>query len=220
MFEAETFWSAIGHQLRCPSGRAGLLTGQAMRLVNKEPNRLAVNALKIEPADTVLELGFGPGSAIQAMAAAAYQGLVLGIDRSPEMLAQATRRNKHAIREGRVQLFLGRFDELPWPAGSIGKVLAVNVVYFFQKDDREIREARRVLRPGGLIAIYATDEATMSRWRFAGSDTHALYSEGELRALLLSGGFNTEEVSIRSVTLAFGIGGLLALAQKTSETAS
>jgi len=210
----ESFWSGIGHQLKCPSGRAGRLTGQVMTLVNKEPNRLAINALGIEPADQVLELGFGPGSAVRAMAAAAHSGHVLGIDRSPEMLAQASRRNRRAIEQGRVELRLGRFNALPWASGTVDKILAANVVYFFSRNADEVCEARRVLRPGGLMAIYATDRATMSHWKFSGPDTHTLYDRAELQDLILRGGFRAEEVSIRAVPLAFGINGLLALARK------
>ncbi len=211
------FWNGIGHQLKSPSGRAGRLTGQVMTVVNREPNRLAVEALHIRQADTVLELGFGPGSAIKAVAAAACKGLVLGIDSSPEMLAQATRRNRRAIEEQRVQLRLGRFDALPWLSESAGKILAVNVIYFFSKSGDEIREARRVLKPGGLLAIYATHKETMRHWKFSGPDTHTLYDETELSALLLRGGFRQEDVSVRRVKLALGIHGLLALAQRAPE---
>jgi ubiquinone/menaquinone biosynthesis C-methylase UbiE len=208
------FWSGIGHQLKCPSGRAGQLTGLIMTVVNKEPNRLAIDALRIEPPDKVLELGFGPGSAVKAMAARAREGLVFGIDRSPEMLAQASRRNRGSIEQGRVQLRLGSFDALPWPSETVDKILAINVAYFFNSNADEVREARRVLRPGGHMAIYATDRATMSHWKFSGPDTHALYNEAELKAFMLRGGFRAEELSIRAVILAFGIRGLLALARK------
>ena len=220
MTAVANFWSGIGHQLKNPSGRAGRLTGQVMTVVNREPNRLAIEALQIGPADTVLELGFGPGVAIRTVAAAACQGLVLGIDSSPEMLAQASRRNRRAIEEKRVQLRLGRFDALPWPSESADKILAVNVVYFFSESGDEIHEARRVLKPGGALAIYATHKETMRHWKFSGPDTHTLYDEAGLVALLLRGGFRRDEVFVRRVELAFGIHGLLVLARKNEPKSS
>jgi ubiquinone/menaquinone biosynthesis C-methylase UbiE len=214
MSTGEGIWSGIGHQLKRPSGRAGWLTGCLMTVINREPNRLAIEALRIQPEDTVLELGFGPGSAIRTAAKAASRGLVLGVDASPEMLAQAARKNRRAIGEKRVQLRLGTFGALPWLAGSIDKILAVNVAYFFSREGDEVREARRVLKPGGLLAIYATHRETMQHWKFSGPDTHTLYDETELSALLLRGGFCQEEVLIRRAKLAFGIQGILVLARK------
>ena len=71
----------------------------------------------------VLELGFGPGYAIKTLASLAAHGCVLGIDASPEMLAQATRLNARAIRQGQVKLRLGDFGHLPWPTNTIDKIL-------------------------------------------------------------------------------------------------
>ncbi|HWJ17791.1 MAG TPA: class I SAM-dependent methyltransferase, partial [Geobacterales bacterium] len=144
----------------------------------------------------------------------ARQGLVLGVDRSPEMLELASRRNRRQIVEGRVQLRLASFGELPWTSDTIDSILAVNVAYFFSPDAREIREARRVLKPGGQMAVYVTDKSTMSHWKFSGPDTHALYGEDDMRDLLARGGFNTADIAIRKVQLGFGIRGLLALGQK------
>ncbi len=206
-------WSAIGHQLKCPAGPPGRLAGRIMSVVNKQPNHLAIRALSLRSRDTVLELGFGPGGAIKAMAALAPHGLVLGIDQSLDMLAQASRHNRLEIEREGVQLRLGNFSSLPWPAELIDKILAVNVVYFFSPDAREVREAWRVLKPGGLMSVYATDKTTMSKWKFSGPDTHALFGEEDLRSLM-RGGFHTEDISIRTLALPFGIRGLLALAKK------
>jgi len=185
-----------------------------MSVVNKQPNHLAVRALCLQSRDTVLELGFGPGGAIKEMAALVPQGLVLGIDRSLEMLVQASRRNHLEIEQERVQLRLGNFCSLPWPTESIDKILAVNVIYFFSCDAREVSEAWRILKPGGVMAIYATDKSTMAHWKFSGPDTHALFDEHSLRSLLRTGGFSEEDMSLSAVTLPFGIRGLLAVARK------
>jgi SAM-dependent methyltransferase len=214
MFVSADFWSGVGQQLRYPSGRRGRLMGRIMSLVNQQPIRLAVDALCIVPTDTILELGFGPGRGVKALAALAPRGVVLGIDQSPEMLALASRTNRRAIEQGRVQLRLGDFDALPCQSETVHKILAVNVIYFFRKPAEEIREARRVLRPGGVMAIYATDKATMSRWKFSGLDTHSLFDEDELRTLVMRGGFGTDEVSISHVMLAFGVKGLFATLRK------
>ncbi len=207
-------WSAIGHQLKCPAGPRGRLAGRIMSVVNKQPNQLAIQALSLQSRDTVLELGFGPGGAIKAMAASVSQGLVLGIDQSLDMLAQASRRNRVKIEQERVQLHLGNFCSLPWPADSIDKILAVNVVYFFSRDAQEVREAWRVLKPGGLMAVYATDKATMAHWKFSGPETHMLFGEDGLRSFLTRGGFSEEDISLSAVILSFGIRGLLAIARK------
>ena len=215
MIASPAIWEGIGRQLRCPSGAWGRLTGYAMALVNRKPNRLAIDALGVAPDDTVLELGFGPGRAIQALSRLARRGLVLGVDASPEMLAQAAYVNQSAIGRGRVQLRLGSFASLPWPTETVDKILAVNVAYFFNCDGREIREARRVLRPGGAMAIYATHRSTMAKWKFAGPDTHALLDENGLHALALRGGFDGSEIGIRDIELPFGVRGLLAVLKKS-----
>ncbi len=207
-------WKTIGRQLRRPCGIAGRLVGQAMALVNREANQIAIDALKISPGDTVVELGFGPGRAIRTLTSMVPRGQVLGLDHSEAMLGQASEYNKSAIRNGRVLLQQGSFDSLPWAAETVDKILAVNVAYFFRTDATEIREARRVLRPGGMMAIYATDKSAMARWKFVSPESHRTFDHNDLVALILSGGFANDEISVAFITLAFRIPGLLAVIRK------
>ena len=209
-----TLWHGIGRQLRCPAGGWGRLAGHAMALVNREPNRLAIDALSVKPTDTVLELGFGPGRALKALSCLAPHGRILGIDRSPEMLALAAQTNRQAVAEGRMELRLGSFAALPWPEESVDKILAVNVAYFFDRSGDEFRQARSILRRGGTMVVFATHGSTMSHWRFAGSETHSLIDEDGLRALALASGFRSTEIVIDRADLSFGIRGLLAVLRK------
>lgn len=202
-------WHSIGRQLRNPTGMGGVLTGSLMRFINETPNRLALEALHIGSTDNVLELGFGPGHAIK-LAAARTSGLVYGVDQSRVMLEQARRRNRTAIREGRVVLHQGRFDLLPVGDASIDRILAVNVIYFWRDVKAIANEMRRVLRPGGRVSIYATDASTMQKWKFAGEDTHRLFAAPDLTATLREGGFDEREVAVSKVRLPGGIQGLLA----------
>jgi SAM-dependent methyltransferase len=210
----DAVWKALGRQLRHPSGFPGRVIGHSMAMANRWPNRIAIDALDIAPGDVVLELGFGPGKAIAQLASAIGPGHVLGIDQSATMLAQASRHNRQAIERGRVELRRGHFDALPWPTASIDKVLAVNTAYFFCPDAVEVQEARRVLRPGGLMAIYVTDKSVMSRWRFSGPDTHRTFDSNELAALLRTGRFDANDVTVTRVSPGFGFAGLIALARK------
>ena len=168
--------------------------GRVMAFINRAPNREAIASLEIEPSDIVLELGFGPGCAIRALVAKTPLGRVYGVDPSKEMLALASRRNKHAIASGRAQLLRGRIDALPLQSGSIDKILAVNVVYFFDEYGSELREARRLLKPGGKMAIYATNKSAMAHWKFPGPDTHRLFGPNELALLIVCGGSRSRRV--------------------------
>jgi len=210
----DSVWKALGRQLRHPSGFAGRVIGHAMAIANRRPNRIGIDALEIAPGDIVLELGFGPGRAVKQLASLIGDGQVLGIDQSAAMLELASRHNRRAITSGRVELRHGTFDALPWPTASVDKVLAVNTVYFFRADAAEIQEARRVLRPGGLMALYATDTSVMARWRFSGPDTHRTFDRDGLAALLRTGGFDADDITILPVDIGFRIAGLLALARK------
>jgi ubiquinone/menaquinone biosynthesis C-methylase UbiE len=64
----------------------------AHRPSNRQRNRWVVSLLGVQPTDQVLEIGFGPGVAVAALARAGA-GHVYGIDHSAVMLRQASRRN-------------------------------------------------------------------------------------------------------------------------------
>ena len=205
-----SIWHAVGQQLQRPTGFFGGFAGNLMGILNEKPNRLAVDALRIGARDTVLELGFGPGRAVEIMASRAPNGVIYGVDQSTVMLEQAKRRNRAAILEGRVCLYHACFDSLPFADASIDKILAVNVVYFWRDVASVVKEIRRVLRQDGCLSIYATDATTMRGWKFAAPDTHRLYRAAELNEILLQGGFDRRRVSVKSVLLPGKIKGLLA----------
>ena len=205
---------AIGEQLRNPEGFLGRLTGHAMRIVNSKSNVLAIDALDIKPKDAILELGCGPGYALTIASKRASLGKVCGIDNSSTMVQQARKRNRHSIELGRVQIHQGTFRPLPFLDSSIDKILAVNVIYFWNDAHAILKECRRVLRPGGKIAIYATDAATMRNWKFASNDTHILYTSNKLVEILEQSGFHQFVIKTRALQIWPKISGLIAVATK------
>lgn len=138
-----------------PTGLLGRVVGFIMRVrpSNRVRNLRTVELLDIQPNDLVLEIGFGPGLAIERAAALATDGMIVGVDRSALMLGQAARRNAAAIASGRVRLFLGTADGLPPDLEPIDKVLAVNVYMFWSDPAATLTSVRRGMRSGGTIAI-------------------------------------------------------------------
>jgi SAM-dependent methyltransferase len=209
----DAVWHGIGAQLRSPSGAWGHVAGRAMGLANARPNALAIAALSVKEGERVLELGCGPGHALQELLTLPALEGVIGLDWSEVMLAQAEHRNRRALEAGRLALVRGDFARLPFADAIAEAVLAVNVAYFMQSSGA-LREAHRVLRAGGRIVLYATDGAAMSRWPFAGPDTHRLFDRDRLAALIVDAGFATDRVRIHTVNAGFGVSGLLAVAEK------
>jgi SAM-dependent methyltransferase len=211
----DRLWHALGCQLRNPSGAAGSIVGWLMAWINDEPNRLAIDVLDPRPGETVLELGFGPGWSLRTVAARTRGARVYGVDQSARMLEQARRMNEVAVSRGRMVLVQGPFSPLPWIDEMFDKVLAVNVVYFFDIDGRDVSEVYRVLRSGGRLVIYVTSRETMQKWPFAGPDTHRTFDAYDLAGLLEDAGFRRSHITIKHVEVALGVKGLIAVAEKS-----
>jgi SAM-dependent methyltransferase len=172
-------------QAHHPRGAAGSVTAWEMahRPSNRQRNRWVVSLLDVQPADRVLEIGFGPGLAVAELARAGA-GHVYGIDHSGVMLRQASRRNAAAIRAGRVTLAKASVDQLPPAlAGPFDAILAVNSLGFWPAPTERLAELRRRLAPGGRIAI-----ASQPRCPGATADTSRSAAR-EIENLLRSAGF-------------------------------
>ena len=139
-------------QFEYPNGIMGWLVGWLMAVETRERNAWAVSELHLRPTDNVLEIGFGPGSAIAEAAKTAR--FVAGVDHSAVMLHQASNLNARAIREGRVQLQRGTVEHLPYPTASFDKVFAVNSLQIWPEKPAALQEIRRVLKPDGRIHIF------------------------------------------------------------------
>jgi ubiquinone/menaquinone biosynthesis C-methylase UbiE len=101
--------------------------------------------------------------AIEMLARAARA--VAGVDPSPELLRQARRRNAAAVREGIVDLRQGSVERLPLADESCDKALAINSMQVWPDALSGLREIRRVLRPGGRLALAFTVHSGQPRDR-------------------------------------------------------
>jgi SAM-dependent methyltransferase len=165
----------------------------AHRPSNRRRNAWAVSLLDVRRDDRVLEIGFGPGLAIRELAHVAAEGYVCGIDHSGQMLRRARRRNAEGLRRGVVDVRLGSVDELPAFDAPFDKILAVNTMMFWGEPVARLAELRRLLRPGGSIAVAhqprgpgASDERSVAEGReIAAALDRAGYSGVRLEILRL-----------------------------------
>jgi SAM-dependent methyltransferase len=147
-------WKAsMAKQFGRPDGRLGRLAGLIMSVNNKARSLWVLSLLSVEPIDRVLEIGFGPGQDLKRINAIATEGLTAGVDHSPEMVKMARAKNLRAIHAGRADIRQGSADRIPFPDACFTKAFSINSVQFWGDRRAALREIRRVLRPGGHIAI-------------------------------------------------------------------
>ena len=147
--------NAVVGQFVQPHGCAGRLVGweMAVRPSNRKRNLWAVDLLEVRPTDCVLEIGFGPGVAIRALARRTSAGRVYGIDHSEVMVRQATARNRAAVKKGRVHLHCGSPGALSTLGVLFDKVLIVNNFGMWSAPEQGLQNLASVMPPGGRVGI-------------------------------------------------------------------
>ena len=134
-----------------PKGPRGWLAAQVVARLTGEANRWMVDLLEVGPGDRMLDVGCGPGL---ALADAAGRGSrAVGVDASPTMVRLAGRRNRAAIRRGRVEVHQADATHLPFPDASFNAVGTLNSLQFWADQERGLAELHRVLEPGGRVAV-------------------------------------------------------------------
>ena len=178
-------------QAGLPRGWVGRLLGGIMVRHNGPDAKWTIDCLDVSDGERVLEVGFGPGHAIEMLAGIGPAVCVSGIDHSETMLEAAGARNRESVRSGRVDLRLGSVMSLPFGDASFDKACAINCIYFWEPPVEGLRELHRVLSPGGRLAVTVRDRNRKAYQRF---------KPAELERLLLQAGFATAEIRHNGVS--------------------
>jgi ubiquinone/menaquinone biosynthesis C-methylase UbiE len=164
----------------CPQGILGRLGGPIMARTNSDCGIWVSDLLGIAPSDHVLEVGFGPGVIVHHLANLAPAGRISGIDLSSEMVAQARARNIAAIRSGRVDLQRGSVESIPFDDNSFDKMLAINSMQVWPDAVVGLQEIRRVIKPGGRIALGFTRYSGQTEERLIETMVAAGFSQANI----------------------------------------
>ena len=118
----------------------------------------------------LLDIGCGSGAAVPLLRQRDFS--VVGMDFSPEMLAHARRRFGG---DGRVTFCRGDAESLPFVSESVDHLVCLGLLEYLDSHQRALREAARVLRPGGTAVFsipsaispyHLTRRAAFRLWRF------------------------------------------------------
>lgn len=186
-------------QLRKPHGRVGRLLGWVMAGGHQPLYDWTLPMMHLRPDDTVLDIGCGSGRSSQMLAAKVVQGRVIGVDYSAEMVRQARYRNRTDVRAGRAWFLQCDVAALPCAEASVDKVLAVETLFFWPGPLESLCEVRRVLRPGGLVAItmeISKEAANQQAIAEAEQYNLSIFSRAEMHDLLTAAGFHAIHIEV------------------------
>lgn len=147
--------------LACPLGLFGLIVGKHLADENYEINLWSTAMLNIQPNDRILEIGFGPGLAVQDMVRRATQGFIAGIDYSGLMVASAKLKNLRAVTRGQVDLRHASVCKIPDFGTYFDKVVAINNAMYWPHPVQELKNLRNLLMPGGTISLVIQRNETL-----------------------------------------------------------
>ncbi len=177
----------IARQSRRPSGWLGEIVARAMAFDTAHENRIAVSRLAVRPGEAVLEVGCGHGRTLARIARGPCS-FAAGIDPSEVMVRLARRRLRRWTEAGRAQVSLAASSSLPHPDARFDAALAVHVLYFWSDGLAELREIRRVLRPGGRVLLGYRPRDAKTLAALPGT-VYTLCSVDETEGLLAKAGF-------------------------------
>lgn len=186
-------------QCRKPTGFFGRLVVRRMNRGHK----VAVWGLthaSISPDDVVLDVGCGGGKTVNRLAKLASNGKVYGVDYSEDSLKIARKLNKKLIEAGNVELFHASVESLPFPDSFFDLITAVETYYFWPDLVENLKEIRRVLKPGGQLLLinemytHEKFEKRNQKWMTLGN--FECHTPEEFKEFLAASGYVSIRISL------------------------
>lgn len=138
----------IGSQFGNPRGFVGKVCCVIMNIINKSMYKNTVSLIDISSESNLLDIGYGNGYLLTCVYKKTKANLY-GIDISEDMKIQATKRNKKAVRAGKLFLDTGDCCDLKYSDDFFEAVTSINTVYFWEDTIKGLSEIHRTLKSGG-----------------------------------------------------------------------
>ena len=145
----------LARQMRKPNRWVGRPFLWIMNISHSRLTDWGLKNVHVEKNFAILDIGCGGGRTIQKLAAIASGGSVCGIDYASGSVAASRAKNAQLIKQGRVEIQKGSVSELPFPNEKFDLGIAIETQYYWPDLVNDMREVRRVLKPGGHLVIIA-----------------------------------------------------------------
>ncbi len=117
--------------------------------------RWAVDIMDVQPSDSVLEIGCGPGAGAELICQKLETGKLFAIDRSESGVDRTKRRCRQYVESGRLTVRQIDLATLRVPVKRLNKVFAFNVnLFWVRKCDDEVALLHERVLPGGAVYLF------------------------------------------------------------------
>lgn len=137
----------------------------------------------------VLDVGCGGGKNLQRILNHSKSINAIGIDISPASVKMSTRKNRRAVKSGRLQVVQGSVEALPFASNLFDLVTAVESVHYWNIE-KGLSEVYRTLKKGGQFLIVNETQSSDGLGAYLAEVGSKVYTKQQLESYLKKAGFS------------------------------